>query len=141
MKSTLIELAEVVFAADRYATEATGITIAEVEPHRAVCRLRLEARHRNARGAVMGGVIFTMADFGAAIAANTDCLEVGGLQWVSLGSTVNYLASPRGDELCSETVCVKHGRTTALYRTTVSDGARAVAEVSATMVCVGGSDC
>lgn len=85
----------------------------------------------------MGGVLFTMADFGAAIAANTDCLDGGNLGWVSLNGVIHYLSTTRGERLVSETRCVKLGRTTALYRTSILDGDRLVAEVETTMVRVG----
>ncbi|MCR5821356.1 MAG: PaaI family thioesterase [Bacteroidales bacterium] len=136
-KTSLKHLAEEVFRADRFATEMTAITIDEVELHRCHCSLALTDLHRNALGAVMGGVLFTMADFGAAIAANTECLGDGNLRWISLDSTINYLAGAKGQKLESETVCIKHGRTTALYRTTINDGDRTVAEVTSTMVCAG----
>jgi len=36
----------------------------------AICSLTLEAKHKNALGAVMGGVYFTLADFAFAVASN-----------------------------------------------------------------------
>ena len=50
------------FENDRFATE-NGAMIEEVEEHYAQCSLKLGSRHRNAMGAVMGGVYFTLADF------------------------------------------------------------------------------
>lgn len=50
------------FENDRFATE-NGAVIEEVEEHYAQCSLKLGSRHRNAMGAVMGGVYFTLADF------------------------------------------------------------------------------
>ena len=57
------------FENDRFATE-NGAVIEEVEEHYAQCSLKLGSRHRNAMGAVMGGVYFTLADFAFAVAAN-----------------------------------------------------------------------
>ena len=67
----LTQRARKVFADDKYATELTGITIETVRRDSTICTLQLAQCHRNARGAVMGGVIFTLADFTFAIAANS----------------------------------------------------------------------
>ena len=50
------------FQNHRFATE-NGAVIEEVDDHYAKCSLKIENRHRNAMGAVMGGVYFTLADF------------------------------------------------------------------------------
>ena len=57
------------FQNDRFATE-NGAVIEEVDDHYAKCSLKIENRHRNAMGAVMGGVYFTLADFALAVASN-----------------------------------------------------------------------
>lgn len=59
------------FAKDRYATETTGIEITEVGENFARVELELDERHYNALGNVMGGVLFTMADFAFAVATNS----------------------------------------------------------------------
>ena len=64
-----------VFANDHYATEATGATIDKVERRMAECSLTLADKHRNALGAVMGGVMFTLADLAFAAAAKAQHLE------------------------------------------------------------------
>lgn len=114
---TLLQTAVQVFLEDRYATEATGIGIVAVEDHYARCALSLTNAHRNARGAVMGGVFGTMADFAFAIAANTESLSSGDtmLHWVSLESTIHYLAQPKGDRIEAETHLLRLGRTTCLF--------------------------
>ena len=103
------------FENDRFATE-NGAVIEEVDDHYARCTLRVEERHRNAMGAVMGGVYFTLADFAFAVAANWQ--EIG---TVSLTSDIAYLGTAKGDRLTSEAVCVKNGRTTSYYRIEVKD--------------------
>ena len=57
-----IEEARAYFSDDRFATD-NGITLDELDGEHAVTSLTLEARHRNAFGGVMGGAIFTLADF------------------------------------------------------------------------------
>ena len=51
------------FKDDVYATQVTGIVIDACGPNYAKCSLALESKHRNAAGQVMGGVLFTLADF------------------------------------------------------------------------------
>ena len=103
------------FENDRFATE-NGAVIEELDDHYARCTLRVEERHRNAMGAVMGGVYFTLADFAFAVAANWQ--EIG---TVSLTSDIAYLGTAKGDRLTAEAVCVKNGRTTSYYRIEVKD--------------------
>lgn len=131
--------ARAVFAADRYATELTGIEIASAGDHDATCTLTLAARHCNARGVAMGGALYTLADFAAAIAANSDCLGSGDLHWVSLDATAHYLSpTPLGARLTACSHALKHGRSTALYQTIIEslDNGKTVAIVETTMVYV-----
>ena len=103
------------FENDRFATE-NGAVIDEVDEGYAKCSLRLEDRHRNAMGAVMGGVYFTLADFALAVASNWK--EMGN---VSLNSEIAYLTAAKGEKLIAEAFCVKNGRTTGYYRIDVKD--------------------
>lgn len=122
------------FAHDRYATEATGVCIDEVELGHARCSLRLQPVHRNAMGAVMGGVVFTLADLAFAAAANSSCLDEGKpLAWVSLDTHVQYLSQPKGSTLTAEATCIRQGRTTCAFRIVVSDeNSTPVAQVTTT---------
>ncbi len=114
--------AQQVFAGDRYATGLTGVTIDFVESRYACCSLTLQPTHRNAMGAVMGGVMFTLADLAFAAAANADMLAAElPLAWVSLGSDIHYLAQPKGTRLLAETHCVRQGRSTCVYHINISD--------------------
>ncbi len=131
----LTTLAKAVFADDSYATQTTGIELKDVGEHCSVCELHIGPRHLNARGAVMGGVLFTLADFAAAAAANSDAVAEGiPLTWVSLDATIHYLAPVIGcDTLVAECEAIKHGRTSALYQTVIAAGGRRVALVETTM--------
>ena len=130
------EQARPVFAADRYATELTGIQIDLVADHEAHCSLTLEAHHHNARGVAMGGVLFTLADFAAAVAANTDCLADGDLHWVSLDANIHFLSPALGNGLKATCSPLKLGRTTALYQTLIEspDNGKRIAIVETTMI-------
>ena len=130
----MLEQARNIFAADRYATELTGVEIVDVGEHTSTCTMAVDSRHRNARDAVMGGALFTLADFAAAVAANSDSREGGALHWVSLDATVHYLFPALGDRLSARCSAVKHGRSTALYHTDVECDGRTVATVETTMI-------
>ena len=113
-KRTLEEVRKL-FEADRFATE-NGAVIEEIGDHYARCSLMLTDSHRNAMGAVMGGVYFMLADFAFAVAANWERMGC-----VSLRSDISFLGAARGEKLIAEAVCVKDGRTTACYRVDVMD--------------------
>ena len=74
--------------------------------------------------------MFTLADFAAAVAASTD------LCWVSLDSSIHFLAPAVGKCLTAHCTALKKGRTTALYQTTikVSDNGKTVAIAETTMI-------
>lgn len=132
--TTLLEAARTVFAGDRYVA-LTGGAIDAVGHHEARCSLTLDERHLNARGVAMGGVLFTLADFAAAVAANSDCLD-GQLQWVSLDGHIHFLSPASGPHLTARCSALKSGRTTALYQTQIEslDDGKPVAIVETTMI-------
>jgi acyl-CoA thioesterase len=122
----MLERARTIFAADRFATEAAGIFLTEATPGRAVCAVEIAPRHLNAHGAVMGGVLFTLADYAFAVAANLDQPPT-----VSLSAQIAFVAAPRGTRLTAEAVCVKQGRHAGFYEVTVADdGGKVVARIS-----------
>lgn len=118
---TELEEARRFFANDLYATEATGIVIDEVGDGYAKCSLRLERKHQNAVGHVMGGVIFTMADF--TFAVSTNC---GGRVTVSTVAQISHIASPKGDTLYSESRLLKDGHRTCFYEVEITDNTGAL---------------
>lgn len=126
-----------VFANDRYATKLTGVEIAAVDEHEATCTLTISQEHCNARGVAMGGALFTLADFAAAIACNSEYIDSGDLHWVSLDATIHYLSPAlSGQMLTAHCTALKHGRATALYQTIIEslDNGKRVAIVETTMV-------
>lgn len=132
----LLSKARKIFSADRYATELTGVSIDHVGDHKASCSLPLDGRHCNARGTAMGGVLFTLADFCAAVASNSDSLDSGELCWVSLNSTIHFLAPAVGNLLIARCTALKSGRTTALYQTKIEspDDGKVIAIVETSMI-------
>lgn len=128
-KATEKSLAEVreMFSHDRFATE-NSIVIDKIGDHYAQCSVQLTGRHKNALGAVMGGVYFTLADFAFAVASNWQNPGT-----VSLSSNITYLGRAKGSALIAEAVCVKDGRTTCYYRIDVRDDlGNAVAAITTT---------
>ena len=106
------------FSQDRFATDAAEIKITEAKPQYAVCEMPLLEKHRNARGTPMGGAIFTLADFTAAIAANGFAEHT---DTISLHADITFLGTAKGSKLIAKASCVKQGRTTALYTVAVTD--------------------
>ena len=114
---TDLEEARIFFANDRYATEATGIVIEEVGDHYAKCSLKIEGRHQNAVGHVMGGVVYTMADLTFAISTNFRAQR----PTVTNVAQISYLNSPVGDTLYSESRLIKDGNRICFYEIRVWD--------------------
>ena len=111
-----LEEAREFFYKDKFAVD-TGITLDELTEDKAICSLLLNDTHRNAYGGVMGGVIFTLADFAFAVLSN-QIHQLTVAQQVS----INYLSAPKGDKLIAEATCRKSGRTSSIVIVNVSDG-------------------
>lgn len=105
------------FAQDKFATDAAGIVVEDAKPGYSRCVMEITEKHINAAGGVMGGAIFTLADFTFAIAVNglEDC------NTVSLASQITFLSSPKSKKLISESECIKSGRTTCFYTINIVD--------------------
>jgi len=136
--TNLTHKAREVFAKDSFATNVTGVEITEVTWDHVRCSLMLTNNHRNAMGAIMGGVLFTLADLAFAIAANIRCLtEDQPLRWVSLSSNIQYLGQTDSNNITAETVCVKHGKTTCVYNINIKDKhEKHIALVTTTGMCL-----
>ena len=104
------------FKKDLFATETTGIEILDVGENYAKCVLCLTSKHLNAMGAVMGGVIYTLADFAFAVAANHAVLNT-----VSVSGDIKFINPTKGKSLYAEAKCLKNGRTTSFYDITITD--------------------
>lgn len=88
--------------------------------------MKIEPRHRNAAGIIMGGAIFTLADFAFAVASNHEKLGT-----VSLNANITFLRASKGDKLIATAECVRDGRTTCYYRVSVTDNTGAlIAEIT-----------
>ena len=119
---------EAVFRNDRFATEAAGCRVVEGSKGRAVCEMELADVHRNAMGNVMGGAIFTLADFALAI-----CCNIGEEPTVSVDSSIGFFRSTKGAKLTATAVCDKPGRHLGFYTVDVEDDlGKQIARMTAT---------
>ena len=110
-----LEEAREFFYKDKYAVN-TGITLDEITEEEAVCSLDLTDDHRNAYGGVMGGVIFTLADFAFAVLSN----QIHQLT-VAQQVDIHYLSAPKGNKLIARATCRKSGRTSSIVNVDISD--------------------
>lgn len=129
---TKLEEAQKFFEGDRFATE-NGAVITELSEDCAVCQMALTSRHRNALGNVMGGAVYTLADFAFAVASN-----FGKRPTVSTTSQITYLRAAKGNTLTAKAQRVREGRTSVYYEVSVTDETGAlVARVTASGQIVG----
>ena len=110
-----IESAREFFYKDKFAVN-TGIVLDEITEDEAICSLELNDEHRNAYGGVMGGVIFTLADFAFAVLSN----QIHQLT-VAQQVDIHYLSAPKGDKLIAKATCRKSGRTSSIVNVDISD--------------------
>ncbi|MBQ6265591.1 MAG: PaaI family thioesterase [Clostridia bacterium] len=113
-----LEEAREFFAADRFATYKTGITIDEVGKDYARCSFVATENDVAAHGGVMGGAIFTLADFTFAVATNTKEQLT-----VTTSSTINFVSMPKDRKLTGESRCLKNGKRACFFEITITDGA------------------
>ncbi|MCR4938683.1 MAG: PaaI family thioesterase [Treponemataceae bacterium] len=113
---TDLEKAREFFGGDLYATKMTGIQIDEIGEHYACCSLEITRNHQNAYGGVMGGVVFTLADYTFAVSSNFNQPKT-----VSVTSQINFIGMAKGKRLISKSTLIKDGRSTCLYGIDISD--------------------
>ena len=113
---TDLEKAREFFSGDLYATETTGIVIEEVGEHFARCSFEISRNHQNAYGGVMGGAIFTLADYTFAVSSNFNQPQT-----VSITSQINFIGMAKGKKLIAQSRLIKDGRSTCLYEIDITD--------------------
>ena len=90
--------------------------VERVEEDLVICRLALNDSHRNAQGAVMGGVTFTLGDFAFAVFANRHEIST-----VSLSASISYLGVAKGGELIATVTPIKEGRSVKTAEVAIRD--------------------
>ena len=110
-----LEEARAYFSCDRFATE-NGLTLDELDANHAVTSLTVGDRHKNAYGGVMGGAIFTLADYAFAALTN-DRERITVAQQVS----ISYLSTVKGSRLVATARFKKDGRSSCVVNVDVVD--------------------
>ena len=110
-----IDEAREFFKDDKFATN-TGIQIDELSEDSCQCSLELNDGHKNAVGGVMGGVMFTLADFSFAVLSNQLHSPT-----IAQQVSVNYLSAPKGEKLIAKAICKKNGRSSSIINVDVVD--------------------
>ena len=103
------------FKKDKFAIN-NGVKLEELTEDYSICSLELNDNHKNAYGGVMGGAIFTLADFAFATLSNN-------IHSLTVAQSVNitYLSAPKGNKLFAKATCRKNGRTTSIINVDVYD--------------------
>ena len=104
------------FSGDRFALESAGIKITAVGEKAAECTVHLRPEHLNSIGRPMGGLLFTLADFCFAVAANSKAMGT-----VSQAANITFLSAAQGKTLTARAHCIRDGHTTCLYQVDVTD--------------------
>ena len=112
----LLEEAKNIFYGDKYASQVTGVEILDADVGYSKVALKLDERHMNAVGQVMGGVYFTIADYAFAIASNFKQNPT-----VTQTSQIAFLAPVKGDTIFAEAMKIRSGRTTCFYKIIITD--------------------
>ena len=101
---------------DLYATEATGLVIDDAVPGWAQVSMDIVPRVLNAKGGVMGGAMFTMADFAASIAD----YQAGWMN-MSIDSQMQFIHLAKGTRLIATAIAEYRGRSVGYYRIRIED--------------------
>lgn len=109
-----IDKAKNFFKNDRFATERVGIEILEASENYAKCKLEVTPSHLNASGFVMGGALFTLADFTFGVAINDQNKTT-----VTLQSATNFINGAKSGTLYATAECLKRGRKISFYEVTI----------------------
>ena len=110
-----IDEAREFFKGDKFATNL-GVSLEKLDEDSCECSLELNDGHKNAVGGVMGGVMFTLADFAFAVLSNNLHSPT-----VAQQVSVNYLSAPKGNRLIARAVCKKNGRSSSIINVDVMD--------------------
>ena len=120
------------FADDKFATGA-GCELLECGEGYAKAQMRITKAHSNGMGNVMGGAIFTLADFAMAVASNIDNPPS-----VAVNNSIQFCSSCKGDTLFATAKVDKSGRSLGFYTVDVVDNTgRFIAKMTATCARLG----
>lgn len=104
------------FIKDKFASCQAGAVVDDAGEDFSRCSMEIKPHHLNGIGRVMGGAVFTLADFAIAVLSNS-----GGRKTVSLSSNISFLGAAKGKRLIAEAKCIKNGKTICAYEAEVKD--------------------
>lgn len=104
------------FKNDTFATKVVNVEAVYVDDCNARCKLNITPEHLNAHGNVMGGVIFTLADYTFGVASNSGYHDA-----VTVDAHIVYLNPARGKTLISDAHLIREGKTICVYRIDITD--------------------
>lgn len=99
------------FKDDIFATKLLGAKILEAKDDYAKCSFEINSDHMNAKGIVMGGAIFTLADFTFAVATN----QHEEYYTVSTTANISFMRPGMGNVLYAEAIKLRDGKTMCFY--------------------------
>lgn len=106
-----------------------GCEIVEADNQHSVVTIDVDERHLNGNNCVQGGVLFTLADFACAVAANADELA-----FVSADGNISYFSAGTGKKLIAEAKVIRRGKTLVFCEALLTDeNGRNIAKASFTM--------
>ncbi len=120
------------FAKDEFARKCLGATIDDYdfETGVATVSMKIDDRHHNAQGFVMGGVFFSLADYALAVASN-----VNQPPSASTNASIAHMRRVKGNRLKAVAYPDKLGRNLAFFTVDLIDEpGNLVARMSATVM-------
>ena len=93
-----------------------GMEVLDVGPGQAKVRLQISEKFYNAADMVHGGVLFTLADYAFALAANSG-EDIG----IAISATIHYIQPAKKGFLYAECREITHNRRMGTYTATVTD--------------------
>lgn len=110
-----LEEIQAYFAQDKFATQAR-CSIIEARANHAICEMPITPDHLNANGTVMGGAMFTLADFTMAVISNLDNKPT-----VAIDCTIRFFSPAKGEKLIATGSTNKGGRSVGFYTVDIDD--------------------
>ena len=106
-----IEYLKEFFKDDLFAMKRLGAEIVEAHNDYAKCRVEITKEHFNAKGIIMGGAVFSLADFTFAVATNQN----EEYNTVSTTASISYVRPATGKYLYAEAIKIRDGKTVCFY--------------------------
>lgn len=110
-----LEEIQAYFAQDKFAAQAR-CSIVEARANHVICEMPITPDHLNANGTVMGGAMFTLADFTMAVISNLDNKPT-----VAIDCTIRFFSPAKGEKLIATGSTNKGGRSVGFYTVDIDD--------------------